>query len=88
MQKNYIMTALQLNAALHREMSYIVTDSTMMERALKSLRQIRREHKAEQIAKGDSPEQVKEDLREAFKNLKLIQEGKLEAKPIEDLFIL
>ena len=47
MQKNYIMTALQLNAALHREMSYIVTDSTMMERALKSLRQIRREHKAQ-----------------------------------------
>ena len=41
------MTAMQLNAALHRELSYIVTDSTMMERALKSLRKIRREWKAE-----------------------------------------
>ena len=41
------MTAMQLNAALHRELSFIVTDSTMMERALKSLRQIRREWKSE-----------------------------------------
>ena len=41
------MTAMQLNAALHRELSYIVTDSTMMERALKSLRKIRKEWKAE-----------------------------------------
>ncbi len=38
---------MQLNAALHRELSYIVTDSTMMERALKSLRKIRKEWKAE-----------------------------------------
>ena len=41
------MTAIQLNAALHRELSFIVTDSTMMERALKSLRKIRKEWKAE-----------------------------------------
>lgn len=41
------MTAIQLNAAIHRELSYIVTDSTMMERALKSLRKIKKEWKAE-----------------------------------------
>jgi hypothetical protein len=80
-----IMTAIQLNVALHREMSYIVTDSTMMERALKSLRKIRREWKAEQIAQCDSPEQVKESLSEGFKGLKLLKEGKLQAKPIKEL---
>ncbi len=57
------MTAMQLNAALHRELSYIVTDSTMMERALKSLRKIRREWKAEQASKGTSPEQQKKSQR-------------------------
>ena len=36
------MTAVQRNAALHRELSFIVTDSTMMERALKSLRLVLR----------------------------------------------
>lgn len=42
------MTAIQLNVALHREFSYIETNSTMMERALKSLCKIRKEWKAEQ----------------------------------------
>ena len=42
------MTAIQLNVALHREFSYIETNSTMMERALKSVCKIRKEWKAEQ----------------------------------------
>ena len=83
------MTAIQLNVALHREMSYIVTDETMMERALKSLRKIRRERKAEKEMASepqeDSEEQVMQSLREAFRELKLVQEGKLETRPIEEL---
>jgi hypothetical protein len=62
-KKGIIMTAMQLNAALHRELSYIVTDSTMMERALKSLRKIRREWKAEH--KPLDPEIAK--IPEAFR---------------------
>ena len=61
-----IMTALQLNVALHREMSRIITDSTMMERALKSLRRIRKERKAEQLQQTDTAEQVTANLRQAF----------------------
>ena len=60
------MTALQLNVALHREMSRIITDSTMMERALKSLRRIRKERKAEQLQQTDTAEQVTANLRQAF----------------------
>ena len=51
------MTAIQLNAALHRELSHILTDDTMMERALKSLRKIRRERKAE-LMQQDATRQV------------------------------
>ncbi|MBO4871309.1 MAG: hypothetical protein J5565_04935 [Muribaculaceae bacterium] len=79
------MTAIQLNAALHRELSYIVTDDTMMERALKSLRKIRRERKAEQNQE-DAARQVAAGLRQAFKEFKQVQEGNLEARPINDLF--
>lgn len=80
------MTTVQLNAALHRELSHIVTDETMMKRALQSLRKIRRERRAEQLQQGDSAEQVKKSLKRAFKEFKLVQEGKIEAKPIEELF--
>ncbi|MBQ3658177.1 MAG: hypothetical protein II956_15260 [Bacteroidales bacterium] len=87
------MTAVQLTAALHRELSYIVTDYTMMERLLKLLRKMRKERKAEialQAEKaaisGDTPEQVTESLKEGFKGLKLLKEGKIQARPIEDLF--
>lgn len=77
---------MQLNAALHRELSYIVTDDTMMERALKSLRKIRRDRKAEQMQQENSVKQAEQSLRDAFKEFKLVQEGKAEARPIEDLF--
>ena len=79
------MTTTQLNAALLRELSIIVTDTTMMERAVKSLRRIRRERKAEQIGNGDSKEQVMQSLNAGFQGLKLLKEGKVEAKPIESL---
>lgn len=83
------MTTLQLTSALQREMSYIVTDETMMERALKSLRKIRRERKVEKEirneAEFDTPEMVEENLRQAFRELKLVQEGKLETRPLEEV---
>lgn len=57
------MTAMQLNAALHRELSYIVTDSTMMERALKSLRKIRKEWKAEHKPLAPEIAKIPEEYR-------------------------
>ena len=83
------MTTVQLTSALQREMSYIVTDETMMERALKSLRKIRRERKAEKEIQNesefDTPEMVEENLRQAFRELKLVQEGKLETRYLEEV---
>lgn len=83
------MTTVQLTSALQREMSYIVTDETMMERALKSLRKIRRERKAEKEIQNesefDTPETVEENLRQAFRELKLVQEGKLETRSLEEV---
>ena len=83
------MTTVQLASALQREMSYIVTDETMMERALKSLRKIRRDRKAEKEIQNesefDTPEMVEENLRQAFRELKLVQEGKLETRSLEEV---
>ena len=63
------MTTVQLNAALHRELSHIVTDETMMKRALQSFRKIRRERRAEQLQQGDSAEQVKKSLKRLSRSL-------------------
>ncbi|MBO4314515.1 MAG: hypothetical protein IKX24_03090 [Prevotella sp.] len=79
------MTAIQLNAALHRELSYIVTDTTMMEKAVKSLRKIRREHKVKLATSVDSKEQAMQSVREGIEGLKLMKEGKIEARPLECL---
>ena len=83
------MTTVQLTSALQREMSYIVTDETMMERALKSLRKIRRERKAEKEIQNesefDTPETVEGNLRQSFRELKLVQEGKLETRSLEEV---
>ena len=61
----------------------------MMERALKSLRKIRRERKAEKEIQNesgvDTPEMVEENLRQAFRELKLVQEGKLETRSLEEV---
>lgn len=83
------MTTVQLASALQREMSYIVMDETMMERALKSLRKIRRERKAEKEIQNesefDTSEMVEENLRQAFRELKLVQEEKLETRSLEEV---
>ena len=79
------MTTVQLTSALQREMSYIVTDETMMERALKSLRKIRRERKAEQETLREDAIDIEDHLRQAFQELRLVQEGKLETRPLEEV---
>lgn len=41
------MTTIEMNVALQRELAHIVADETLMERAVKALRRLRRERKAE-----------------------------------------
>ena len=41
---------------------------------------------SEETRPGDTPEQIKESLTEGFKGLKLLKEGKIQARPIEELF--
>lgn len=79
------MTTLQLDAAIHRELSYIVGDETMMEQALRALRRIRRDRKKEQQRQADSDEEIEAKLRRAFSELKDLKAGTLQARPLEEL---
>ena len=79
------MTTLQLDAAIHRELSYIVGDETMMEQALRALRRIRRDRKKEQQRRADSDEEIEARLRRAFSELKDLKAGTLQARPLEEL---
>ena len=59
------MTAIQLNAALFRELNIIMTDESMMEKAIKALRRITKPHNAKAV---DNKSQA--DLPESFKRLR------------------
>jgi len=74
------MTAIQLNAALHKELSFIVTDNSMMEQALKSLRKIKRDYKSQ-----NSKEKIKENLKHAFVEYKLAKEQKVQTRDLIDV---
>mgnify|MGYP003420397407 FL=1 len=73
------MTIPQLNVAVHRELSYMANDETMMERVLKSLRKIRRERKTE-LATHAAENEIKANLQEAFSEFKRVQDGKAETR--------
>lgn len=81
------MTTVQINAAILRELSYIQGDEELMERALKSLRKIRRERKRE-LAQDEtaylmsSPEMA-EIIRKGQEDIK---DGKGTSISIEDLW--
>jgi hypothetical protein len=62
------MNIIQINSALHRELSYIVTDEVLMEQALKALRQIRRNRRTtlamERLAKMEGEETMVKKQKE------------------------
>lgn len=81
------MTTMQLNVALQREMSYVVSDETLMQRVLTSIRKLRRERKAEiSSAKTfDTDAEITENLRTAFQEYKHVLKGYAQTRNLEDV---
>ena len=84
------MTALQLNAELLRQLSYIADDETYLRRALNTIKRLVAE---KTIAENESVGMVSEkphseylsDIQEMCDNIKLIKAGKLKGRPAESL---
>lgn len=84
------MSAMNLNAELFRQLSYIVDDEEYMKKALKSIKKlvIQKEKNAEKISEEEYKPLTKKEILANFdqscKELKLNLEGKLEFKSLEE----
>ena len=84
------MTALQLNAELLRQLSYIADDETYLRKALNTIKRLVAE---KTISENESVGMVSEkphseylnDIQEMCDNVKLIKAGKIKGRPVESL---
>ena len=84
------MTALQLNAELLKQLSYIADDETYLRKALNYIKQLANEKVfSENEFTGmvsDKPHsEYLSDIEELCDNVKLIKAGKLKGRPAESL---
>ena len=84
------MTALQLNAELLKQLSYIADDETYLRKALNYIKQLATEKVFSEkeftgmVAEKPHSEYLS-DIQELCDNVKLIKAGKLKGRPAESL---
>lgn len=89
------MNTINLSAEIFRELSYIADDENYLKKALSSIKQlVSQKEKAQQtkeIAEADeeyrplSKAEILDNIEKAFRDAKLVREGKLKAIPAEEL---
>lgn len=73
-----------VNAQIFQQLSYIADDAHAMEKVLKAIKKIvAKKDEEEKAALGKN--ELKEELEQAFKEVKAYREGKLSLKPVEEL---
>lgn len=86
------MTAAELNADFFRQMSYIADDESSMRKVLEFVKKIvsqRTVAKTAILSEAEVPYMTKaeilSDFSEACQDIKLVREGKLQGRPLDDL---
>ena len=84
------MTALQMNAELLRQLSYIADDENFLTRAINSIKQLvaeklSMESSSQGIVAEKTHEEYLQDIQEMCDNVKMIKAGALKGRPAEYL---
>lgn len=89
------MNTINLSAEIFRELSYIADDENYLKKALNSIKQLvsqkEKAQQAKETAEADeayrplSKAEILDNIEKAFKDAKLVREGKLKAIPAEEL---
>lgn len=84
------MTALQLNAELLRQLSYIADDENYLQKAINSIKQlvaekVFAENESVGMVSEKSHEECLADIQEMCDSVKLIKSGQLKGRPAESL---
>lgn len=81
------MSTISLQQNVIKEVASLFDNEEAMRKVLSFVRKMKRDSKAksEELTPAEKKE-VLDDLRDAFRELKLVKEGKLQSRPVEELF--
>lgn len=81
------MSTISLQQSVIKEVASLFDNEDALRKVLTFVRKVKRTGKAEsQELTPAEKKEVMDDLREAFRELKLVKEGKLQSRPVEELY--
>lgn len=80
------MDTIQLQQSVLQDVASLMDDTEAMKKLQKVLQRLKKEKAAkEATTAADDKAEVMNDIREALRELKLMKQGKLKSRPVEEL---
>ena len=77
--------AIQLQQSVLQDVVYLLDDNEAMKKLQKVLQRLKKEKAAKEEMSAAEKEEILNDIRDGLRELKLVREGKLKSRPIEEL---
>ena len=77
--------AMQLQQSVLQDVAYLLDDKEAMKKLQKFLHRLKSEKAEKEEMSAAEKEEILNDIREGLRELKLVREGKLKSRPIEEL---
>ena len=77
--------AIQLQQSVLQDVVYLLDDNEAMKKLQKVLQLLKKEKAAKEEMSAAEKEEILNDIRDGLRELKLVREGKLKSRPIEEL---
>ncbi|RKU63836.1 hypothetical protein DWW91_24035 [Parabacteroides sp. AF17-3] len=77
--------AIQLQQSVLQDVAYLLDDNEAMKKLQKVLQRLKKEKAAKEEMSAAEKEEILNDIRDGLRELKLVREGKLKSRPIEEL---
>lgn len=79
------MTTIQLQQTVLRDVADLLDNQDAMQKLQHFLNKLKRENTVQEEMTAEEKEEILNDIRDGLRELKLAREGKLKARPIEEL---
>lgn len=76
---------IQLQQSVLQDVAYLLDDNEAMKKLQKFLHRLKSEKAKKEEMSAAEKEEILNDIREGLRELKLVREGKLKSRPIEEL---
>lgn len=79
------MDTIQLQQSVLQDVASLMGDTEAMKKLQKMLQRLKKEKAAKEATVADDKAEVMNDIREGLHELKLMKQGKLKSRPVEEL---